>query len=132
MSLKSLSIAALAAALLLCRSASAAEPAPGVSRVVLQQHDLKAPGYEAVMADVRIAAGAREGRHSHPAEVFLYMLEGTLTLEVEGKPTTLKTGDSYFIGRGLVHEGINRGTVPVRLVAVFATEKDKPLIVPAR
>lgn len=110
-----------------------AEQAPTVKRSVLQKKELRAPGYEGVMAAVEIPAGGREGRHTHPAEVFAQVLEGTLTLEVEGQPTaTLKPGETFFIGAGKVHEGINQGSAPVKLLAVFVAEKGKPLTAPAQ
>ena len=110
---------------------TAAEPAP-VKRTVLQKHDLRPPGFEGVMAQVDIPVGGREGRHTHPAEVFAYVVEGTLTFDVEGHPTaTFRAGDSFFIEAGKVHEGINRSDTPVKLIAVFATEKGKPLTTPA-
>jgi quercetin dioxygenase-like cupin family protein len=112
---------------------AAAEQAPAVTRSVLQKHDLRPPGFEGVMALVEIPVGGREGRHSHPAEVFGYVVEGTLAFDIEGQPTTtLRAGDSLFIEAGRVHEGINRGDVPVKLIAVFATEKGKPLTTPAQ
>ena len=112
---------------------SRAEAPPGVKRSVLQKHDLRAAGYEGVMAQVEIAPGGREGKHTHPAEVLAYVLEGTATLEVEGQPTqTLGPGSSFFIPAGKVHEGINNGTSPVKLVAVFVTEKGKPMTTAAK
>lgn len=85
------------------------------------------------MAAVEIPPGGREGRHTHPAEVFAQVLEGTLTLDVEGQPTaTSKPGETFFIGAGKVHEGINQGSAPVKLLAVFVAEKGKPLTAPAQ
>jgi quercetin dioxygenase-like cupin family protein len=111
----------------------AVEQAPAVKRSVLQKHDLRPPGFEGVMALVEIPVGGRETRHTHPAEVFLYVMEGTLSFDVEGQPTTtLKPGESFFLEAGKIHEGINRGDVPVKVVAVFATEKGKPLTTPAK
>ena len=104
------------------------QPAPAVTRAVVQKHDLGAKGYEGIMANVEIPAGGREGRHTHPADVFAEVLEGTLTLDVEGRPTaTLKAGDSFFIEAGKVHEGINKTSAPVKIVGVFVAEKGKPL-----
>ncbi len=110
-----------------------AQPAPTVKRTVLQKHALRAPGEEGVMALVEIPPGGREGRHTHPAEVFVYVVDGTLTFDVEGKPTaTYQPGESLFIEPGKVHEGINNGTAPARLVAVFVADKDKPLTTQAK
>lgn len=86
------------------------------------------PGHEAVLAEVSIAPAGREGRHTHPGSGVAHVLSGTLTVEMEGEPVrTLVAGDSLFIGAGRVHEGINNGSEPVRLLATFIVEKGKPL-----
>ena len=78
---------------------------------------------------VELAPGAAEGRHTHPADVFAFVLEGTIALEIEGKPTaTLKAGDAFHIPTGKVHQAINNGSVPAKLAAVFVAEKGKPLV----
>lgn len=105
-----------------------AEQAPAVSRTVLKKHDLRVPGQEGVMALVVMPPGAREGRHTHPAQAFVYVLEGVVSLEVDGKAAVdYKAGESFFIEAGEVHEGRNNGQVPARAVAVFFAEKGKPL-----
>lgn len=122
------------AALAIAGSAQAAPQGPEIKRTPLQKHDLKAPGHEGVMALVELPPGAREGRHSHPsADLLAYVVEGTLTLDVEGKPTaTYKAGDSAFIEAGKVHEGINNSKAPVKLIGVFVAEKGKPMTAPAK
>lgn len=105
-----------------------ARQAPTVKRTVLLKQDMTIPGREAVMALVELPPGASEGRHTHPAEVFGYVLEGSITLEIEGKPTaTLKQGDVFSIAPGQVHQGTNKGATPAKLSAVFVAEKGKPL-----
>lgn len=125
MTVKSLLSASLLAAV---ASGSALADTPAVKRSVLQRHDIHASGMEGVMARVEIPVGGREGRHTHPADVFAYLISGTLVLEVEGRPTAvLKPGDSFFVEAGKAHEGINRGDSPVILVGTFAADKGKPL-----
>jgi quercetin dioxygenase-like cupin family protein len=105
---------------------------PTVQRKVLLTQDLPIPGYQTVMAAVEIPAGGREGRHTHPGAVVVYIQEGTITFDHEGKPTmTYKAGDSFYIEPGKIHEGINNGTSPVKAVATFVVEKGKPLTSPA-
>ncbi|HEY1434220.1 MAG TPA: cupin domain-containing protein [Thermoanaerobaculia bacterium] len=110
----------------------AQQTAPAVKRNVLLKQDMAtAPGKEAVMALVEIPVGGAEGRHTHPAEVFAFVLDGTLSLEAEGKPTTtLKAGDYFTIMPGQIHNGVNAGAVPVKLSVVFVAEKGKPLTTP--
>src|SRR5262249_53888922 len=105
---------------------------PTVQRKVLITQDLPIPGYQSVMASVELPVGGREGRHTHPGAGFAYVLEGSITLEHEGRQTmTYKAGDAVYIEANKVHEGINAGSAPVKLVATFVVEKGKPLASPA-
>src|SRR5262245_28539515 len=105
---------------------------PTVQRKVLLTQDLPIPGYQAVMAAVEIPAGGREGRHTHPGAVVVYIQEGIITFDHEGKPTmTYKAADSFYIEPGKIHDGINTGTSPVQSVATFAVEKGNLLTSPA-
>jgi quercetin dioxygenase-like cupin family protein len=101
---------------------------PAVTRKVLMQQDLVIPGYTATMVAVEIPAGGREGKHTHPGTLVAYVQEGALDLEYEGKPTkTYKAGDTFSVEPGKVHEGVNKGNTPVKVVATFVIEKGKPL-----
>ena len=105
---------------------------PTVQRKILLTHDLATPGYQVVMGAVEIPPGGREGRHTHPGAVVVYIQEGVLTFDYEGNPTmTYQAGDSFFIEAGKIHEGINKGASPVKAVATFVVEKGKPLTAPA-
>ncbi len=84
------------------------------------------------MVAVEIPVGGCEGRHTHPGAAVAFIQEGSISLDHEGKATaTYKAGDSLFIEAGKVHEGINVGTVPVKLIATFVVEKGKQLTTPA-
>lgn len=125
-------IAAVAAILAMVGAAGfqvlKAQPAPSVKRNVLLKQDMTIPGREAVMVQVELAPGASEGRHTHPAEVYGFVQEGAVTLEVDGQPTkAFKAGDVFSIAPGLVHQGHNTGSAPAKLLVVFVAEKGKPL-----
>ena len=121
-------LAALAVFGLDALEARQAQTTPSVQRKVLLKQDMTIPGREVIMAAVEIHPGGAEGKHTHPAEVFVFIEEGTLQLEVEGKPTvTLKAGDVFAIAPGQVHQGLNTSSAPVKLHAVFVAEKGKPL-----
>jgi quercetin dioxygenase-like cupin family protein len=97
-------------------------------RSILQKGDLSVPGHEAVTARAEIPAGVRVGKHTHPGEELGYVLEGTLLLEVEGKPpVTLKAGDVFFVPAGVVHDGTNEGKETAKVLATYVVEKGKPL-----
>ncbi len=113
-------------------STSTHAQAPSFQRTVLQRADLSIAGHEGVMAKGQIGLGAATGRHTHPGEEISYVLEGTITLEVEGKrPATLKAGDVFLIEAGRVHEAKNVGASQATVVATYVIEKGKPLTTPA-
>jgi quercetin dioxygenase-like cupin family protein len=112
--------------------APAGDAQVGLERKIVLQQDLKMPGYETVVAEVTLAVGGREGRHTHPGTLIGYLLQGELTLEVEGQPTRVfKAGEAALIPAGVVHEGRNTGSVPTKVIATFIVEKGKPLSTPA-
>ncbi len=105
-----------------------AQQAPSVKTTILLKQDMSLPGREAVMALAELPPGAAEGRHTHPAEVYVFVLEGTISREIEGMPTvTLKAGDVFHVAPGKIHQAINNGNVTAKLAAVFVAEKGKPL-----
>ena len=106
---------------------------PGVKRTDLQRYDLSAPGREVVQVRVDIAPGVLFPKHSHPGEEIIYVLEGLLEYQVDGKPpVTLKGGDVLFIPAGAVHSAKNVGRGNGAEVATYIVEKGKPLLVLAK
>jgi quercetin dioxygenase-like cupin family protein len=100
----------------------------GFKRTVLQQGDLSMAGHESVTAVAEFQPGGTVGRHTHPGEEVGYILEGTIVLEQEGKPSvTLGPGKTFFIPAGTVHNATNRGAAPARVLANYIVEKGKPL-----
>ena len=100
----------------------------GLNRKILLQQDLDIPGYETILAEAFVAVGGREGKHKHPGTLIGYILEGEMDLELEGHPTkSLKPGDSLLIPAGQVHEGINKGKVPIKALVTFVVKKGEPL-----
>src|SRR6187402_3203558 len=121
--------AALIAAGVLALPGAQAQPS-GITRTDLQRHDLSIPGREVVQVRVDFAPGAAFGRHSHPGEEIVNVLEGTLEYEIEGKPpVTLKAGDVLFIPAGTVHAAKNVGTTNGAELATYIVEKGKPILV---
>ena len=70
---------------------------PAFKRTVLQQADLSVAGREAVTAKAELPTGVSAGRHTHPGEEIGYVLEGTVSLEIEGVSKPLKAGDAFLI-----------------------------------
>jgi quercetin dioxygenase-like cupin family protein len=101
--------------------------APTVVRKVLMQQDVP-NGAQLAVVSVEIPVGGREGRHTHSGPLIVYVQEGALTLDYEGKPTvTYKVGETFFVESGKIHEGINNGTVPIKALASFVTPKGAAL-----
>jgi quercetin dioxygenase-like cupin family protein len=114
-------------------STAAQQPAtsttPTVTRTPLLTKDLPMPGgYVATLVSVELPVGSREGRHLHSGTLVAYVKDGALTLDHEGKPTvTYKTGETFSVEPGKVHEGMNKGNVTTRLIATFVFPKDQPM-----
>ena len=103
---------------------------PGTNRTDLQRHDLSIPGREVVQARVDFHRGAAFGKHTHPGEEIIYVLEGSLEYQVEGKPPmTLKAGDVLLIPAGTIHAAKNVGSGTAKELATYVVEKGKPLVV---
>jgi len=110
-----------------------AQPSPSVKRAVLLRQDTAIPGREVVMGTVELPPGSTEGKHTHFAELYGFVQEGTITLAVEGQPTkTLNPGDVFTVASGRVHEGSNKGNTTAKTSVVFLAEKGKPLTTPVQ
>jgi quercetin dioxygenase-like cupin family protein len=65
---------------------------------------------------------------THPVPGYIYVLEGTLTVEFaeDGSRRDFKAGEAFLQARTKWHRGRNDGRVPVRFLAVFCGAKDVP------
>ncbi|AOC97155.1 hypothetical protein BB050_04077 [Flavobacterium anhuiense] len=103
--------------------------AQGVKRIDLQKHDLSTPGKEMVQARIDFEAHSAFGKHSHPGEEVIYVVEGSLEYQIEGeKPVTLKAGEVLFIPAGVVHSAKNNTNVKASELATYIVEKGKPIL----
>jgi len=79
---------------------------------------------------VEIAPGGQVGRHMHPVPVLVYIMEGELTVEADGQPARIyKAGQAAVEVTNTWHNGLNRGSVPVKFLVVYAGEEGKPTTV---
>ncbi len=105
----------------------------GVRRTELQRHDLGVPGREVVQVRVELDPGVAFGRHRHPGEEIVNVLEGSLEYRVDGRPpVTLRAGGVLFIPAGTVHAARNVGRGNAAELATYIVEKGKPLVQPVR
>jgi quercetin dioxygenase-like cupin family protein len=102
---------------------------PGTHRTDLRRHDLSIPGREIVQVRVDIDPGMVAPKHKHPGEEIIYVLEGSLEYQIEGKPpVTLKASDVFFIPAGAIHSARNVGRDNGAELATYVVEKGKPLV----
>jgi quercetin dioxygenase-like cupin family protein len=119
----------LAAAVL--AAATALAQAPAIKRTMLQKEGVT-PEREAVLAQAEIGAGGQSGRHTHPGVEMGYVLEGPVSLEIDGEaPRVLNAGESFAIPYGKVHNAKALGDKPAKVVSTYVVEKGKPLASPA-
>jgi len=103
--------------------------APGLWRTDLQRHDLSVPGREVVQSRVDIGPEAPLVRHTHPGEEIIYVLEGSLEYQIEGKPPeTFNVGDALTVLAGVIHAVRNVGSGNAAELATYVVEKGKPLL----
>jgi quercetin dioxygenase-like cupin family protein len=100
----------------------------GSKRIDLQRHDLSAPGREVIQVRVDFDPGYVSPRHTHPGEEIIYVIEGSLEYEINGKLAKVKTGDVLFVPAGTVHSAKNLGSGIGAELATYVVEKGKPLI----
>jgi quercetin dioxygenase-like cupin family protein len=94
-----------------------------------------AAGKEALMVSVEYPPGVSEHVHRHNAQAFVYVLEGSVVMQVKGQaPVTLKPGDTFYEGTDDVHlVGRNASqTKPARFVVFLVKDKGAPVAVPAQ
>jgi quercetin dioxygenase-like cupin family protein len=71
--------------------------------------------------------GGRTARHQHPVPVYVYVLDGELQVQTDGKePRIYKTGEAFLESVNTWHQAFNKGSVPARILVVFVGEEGKP------
>ena len=93
------------------------------------------PGKEGLMITVDYPPGSSDAVHRHNAHAFVYVLEGSIVMQVKGgKPVTLTPGQTFYEGPKDVHVvGRNASrTKPARFLVVFLKDKGAPVLVPAQ
>src|SRR5215468_7638910 len=92
------------------------------------------PGKEGVMITVEYPPGSSDPIHRHNAHAFVYVLEGSIVMQVRGaKEVTLTPGQSFYEGPNDVHVvGRNPSqTKPAKFVVFFVKDKGTPVFLPA-
>ena len=93
------------------------------------------PDKEISMIAVEYPPGSVDPVHRHNAQAFVYVLEGSVVMQVKGgKEVTLTPGQTFYEGPDDIHVvGRNASkTVPAKLVIVMVKKKGAPILVPVK
>jgi len=93
------------------------------------------PGKEGLMIRVVYPPGASDPIHRHNAHAFLYVLEGSVVMQVKGgKEITLTPGQTFYEGPNDVHVvGRNASkTKPAKFIVFLVKDKGAPVLVPEK
>ena len=93
------------------------------------------PGKEGVMLLIEYPPGSSDPVHRHNAHGFIYVLDGSIVMQVRGgKEVTLTPGQTFYEGPNDVHViGRNASqTKPAKFVVFFVKDKGAPILVPAK
>jgi quercetin dioxygenase-like cupin family protein len=93
------------------------------------------PGKELSMITVDYPPGGSDTVHRHHAQVVVYVLEGSIVMQVRGEaPITLVPGQTFYEGPDDVHT-VSRNasqTAPAKFLVLFVKDKGAPILVPAK
>jgi quercetin dioxygenase-like cupin family protein len=93
------------------------------------------PGKEVLMISVEYPPGGSDPIHRHNASAFVYVLEGSIVMQVKGgKQVTLARGETFYEGPDDVHVvGRNASkTKPAKFVVLLIKDPGTPVLVPVK
>lgn len=132
--LKRIAVALAVVASPLIGTAWAAAPEAVVAPLMSKALD-QFPGKEAVMITVEYPPGAVDPVHRHNASAFVYVLEGSVVMQVKGgKEVTLTPGQTFYEGPNDIHTvGRNASqTQPAKFLVLLLKDKGAPVLVPVK
>src|SRR5205823_2458310 len=92
------------------------------------------PGKEVLMITVEHAPGGSNAVHRHNAQAFVYVLEGSVVMQLKGgQQVTLKPGQAFYEGPDDVHV-VDRNassSQPAKFLVVLIKDKGAPAVMPA-
>ena len=93
------------------------------------------PGKEGLMITVVYPPGSSDPIHRHNAHAFVYVLEGSVVMQVKGgKEVTLTPGQSFYEGPNDIHVvGRNASaTTPAKILVLLVKNKSAPVLIPVK
>ena len=92
------------------------------------------PGKEVLMITVEHVPGGASAIHRHNAQAFVYVLEGSVVMQLKGgKEITLTPGQTFYEGPDDVHlvDRNASSTEPAKFLVLLIKNKGTPAVVPA-
>jgi len=120
--------------MLACLMSVALEPKDAKVTPLFSKDLTDFPGKEGLMITVEYPPGSSDPIHRHNAHAFVYVLEGSIVMQVKGgKEVTLTSGQTFYEGPTDVHVvGRNASkTKPAKFVVFLVKDKGAPVLVPA-
>jgi len=117
------------------KAAATTEPKEAKVTPLLSKELMDLPGKEGLMVTVEYPPGSSDPIHRHNAHGFIYVLEGSIVMQVRGgKEVTLTPGQTFYEGPEDVHVvGRNASqTKAAKFVVFFVKDKGAPVLVPAK
>lgn len=121
---------AVAVTLILLGNRVANAQDPLKSGTILNRSELvSAKGMEGILVLRDLPPGGESGKHTQSGDEVVYILEGSVIVEVQGKPpVTLKAGEAFHTAAGQVHNVKNASpTAPGKALAFYIAKKGTPL-----
>src|SRR4029077_5912002 len=104
-------------------------------RPLLSKDLANVPGKELSMITVEYPPGSADPVHTHHAHALVYVLEGSIVMQVRGgAPVTLTPGQTFYEGPDDVHV-VSRNasnSAPARYLVFLVKDKGAPILVPAK
>jgi quercetin dioxygenase-like cupin family protein len=127
--------AALTFSLSLALAGGALVAEDGTVRSLLSKDLAGVPGKEISMITVEYSPGGSTPVHTHDAQALVYVLEGSIVMQVKGgAPMTLGPGQTFYEGPDDVHM-VSRNasqTAPARFVVFLVKNKAAPILTPVK
>ncbi|NNU64610.1 cupin domain-containing protein [Rhizobium sp. WYCCWR 11152] len=93
------------------------------------------PGKEGLMISVEYGPGGSSPIHKHEANAFVYVLEGSIVMQVKGeKEVTLSPGETFYEGPSDIHLVSRNASTskPAKFIVVLLKNKGAPVVMPVK
>ena len=124
----------LAVAVVLAASLPSSAAEQAIVNPLLLKELTDIPGKEMLMITVEYPPGAVDPIHRHDAHAFVYVVQGSIVMQVRGgKQVTLRPGQTFYEGPNDVHiVGRNASTTkPAKFIVVLVKQKGAEVLTPA-